>query len=604
MGNIDKVKPTDTSSSLFKILLIGINMVLIGLLAYFGWTTVHSSDDYWYATFWDHGLAHYMEMMELHYQTFNGRSLVHFLAHLILHFDNWAFALACCGLCTTAILMACKSVHRENHRTAEAMAFFLAGLMLMPKSIFAEGFMWISAFCNYLYPVTLICIMINLRERGKSHILLILMSFICGATTEQMGMTTVGILLIYTIEAVIRRKGFGVDIACVGASLIGLLTIFLSPASQNRVSANFHSGDLMDIIADLLKTASREAEILTENGMPLLVILLFLLLSGKIISDKSGKVAFIPVSIVGIVGIALWAFGSGGIQVTGAVIVFLSLAIESVALIVWKERASGVFMLAALLSSAVILPMHSVGPRLMLPFYTLALLSICSLYPLIVLRVRERGIILCAVLGLSVIALIPVMQGCWHNHQLDRMNKNFAVEDHDKKILRFCADFNYDYTWKGKVHTNLDYQKHYLVSLGMPEDTEMFYFTGAYDPPVINCDGVSMVAYAACDEEGNTYFPLRKLIEFYDGSVAWTPEHTVIHLDQREYIMRIEEDTAYFTFQDQSGRESMIELPCMSYYGVTYCAEPLLTDILGCSVGFQKADNCYDLISEEHALEP
>ncbi len=62
-----------------KALLFLLIIICLALVAFLAGITVYSSDDYWYSTFMDGGVARYFGMMKEHYLTCNGRNLVHFL---------------------------------------------------------------------------------------------------------------------------------------------------------------------------------------------------------------------------------------------------------------------------------------------------------------------------------------------------------------------------------------------------------------------------------------------------------------------------------------------------------------------------------------------
>lgn len=589
-----KVKKSNKCSGY---LVVAADMVLLGLLAFFSWTTVYSSDDYWYSTFWDSGIKGYLELMEYHYREFNGRTLVHIFAQVVLHFDNWAFVLACCGLSMTAILTACRVAHIQKVRIAAAAALYFAGILVMPTSFFTEGMMWISAFFNYLFPVVLSCVLLAALEMRWRRVLLYAAAFLCGATTEQMGLTAIMITAVYAIDAAIRKKGAGHYLPSVGFAIVGVLSIFLSPATQKRVSNNLSTESLEQIINDILTSVSQEAELLTENPVPLILMLVFFLLTGVLLWRKNLKWRYICTIVIGSAALLVGSFVGGDLRIVGFVMTFAALFFSAAVLVIHEERISGVLMLAALTSAAVMLPINTVAPRTMVPFYVLALLSVSVLGAKLDTKGCMSGAAVWVIVGMAVVYLIPSIKGYWYNYQVDQLNKSFVAEDWDCKILRYCPDYDYDYTWIGKVHTNSAYQKFYLRTNGMPEDTDMFFFAGDYDPPRIVCEKEQLNAYAAISDQGAYYLPMRKIIQHYGGTVEWSPEGTVVEIGGISYTLLIDGETGFLRWTDPEGQRREADYPCISYYGVTYCDQELFANVIGLSVQFDKESNCFLLAS-------
>lgn len=577
-------------------LIASANFALLGLLAYFAWTTVYSGDDYWYSTFWDNGLKSYLELMAYHYREFNGRTLVHMFVHVVLHFDNWAFMLVCCGVCMTAILVACRVAYVQKERLGAATAIYLAGILVMPTSFFMDGMMWISAFFNYMFPVALCCILLMAQEMRWPRVLLYVLTFLCGATTEQMGLTAVVITLVYTIDAVLRKQGGGYCLPAVGAAIAGVLSIFLSPATLSRVSPNLAMENLAQIIQDILATIAQSAQLLTENPFPVLLMLAFFLLSGLWLWKNNRKRMQICIIAADAAALVMGSFADGGLQIAGFVVTFVALFYLSVELVLHGERVCGVLMIAALTSAAVMLPINSLAPRTMVPVYVLMLLSVSVLGAKLDTKGYMSGAAVWAIVGIAVVYLIPSIKGYWYNYQVDQLNKSFIEEDRDAAILRYCPDYDYDYTWNGKVHLNSAYRQFYLQTNDMPEDTVVFFFSGDYDPPRIICEDEQLDAYAAISD-GAYYLPIRIIIEHYGGTLDWSPEATVIKMGGITYHLSIDGETGVLRWTDPEGRYHEAEYPCMKYYTLTCCDQELLSNILGVVIHFEQDSNCFRITS-------
>lgn len=505
-------------------------MVLCGgalmvLLGYFAWTTVYSSDDYWYSTFWDHGLGHYLELMDYHYQEFNGRVLVHVLAHIVLHFDRWAFVVMCCGLCTAAAWSAgtASGLDRAQRRTVHCL--FLTGLLCMPLDIFNQGVTWISASCNYLFPAALACLMAAALERRSRWCFLL--AFLTGATTEQMGLAAVALAAVYTIHDLLVRRGVLRGLVSTGLAALGVVTIFLSPATANRADARVHLDSLAVILETFRKAILREAELLTENPAPVLVMLAVLVLGAVLLwREKGWKWTAVPAGL-GCVMLLAGAFGSDGVCVAGFVAAFLALALMAVLLMAAGRAYAGALTLTALAAAAVMLPTNTVEPRVMLPVYFLLLLSACVLAAE---TVRHRAAVAAAGLVLAVLVSIPAIGGYWANYQVDLMNEDFARQDREREAVRYCTDYNMEYTWV-KADYDPYFRMKYLESIGLPETGKVEFFSMHEEQVLLRYEDQFLVGSPWTSPEGTLMLPLREVAEALGGSVEWTPERQTVSLD-------------------------------------------------------------------------
>ena len=505
-------------------------MVLCGgalmvLLGYFAWTTVYSSDDYWYSTFWDHGLGHYLELMDYHYQEFNGRVLVHVLAHIVLHFDRWAFVVMCCGLTGAACFAMLRGAGVEKDRSLTAVCLFLTGLLCTPLQVFNQGVMWISASCNYFFPAVLVCLMAAAMERESKWAFPL--AVLCGATTEQMGLASAALAAVYAIYSLLRRKGVLRNLACTVLALLGVLTIFLSPATAKRADARVHMDGLAVILETFRKAILREADILTENPAPILVMLAILVFGALILCREKGwKWTAVPAGL-GCIMLLAGAFGSDGVCVAGFVAAFLALALMAVLLMAAGRAYAGALTLTALAAAAVMLPTNTVEPRVMLPVYFLLLLSACVLAAE---TVRHRAAVAAAGLVLAVLVSIPAIGGYWANYQVDLMNEDFARQDREREAVRYCTDYNMEYTWV-KADYDPYFRMKYLESIGLPETGKVEFFSMHEEQVLLRYEDQFLVGSPWTSPEGTLMLPLREVAEALGGSVEWTPERQTVSLD-------------------------------------------------------------------------
>ena len=556
-------------------------MVLCGgalmvLLGYFAWTTVYSSDDYWYSTFWDHGLGHYLELMDYHYQEFNGRVLVHVLAHIVLHFDRWAFVVMCCGLTGAACFAMLRGAGVEKDRSLTAVCLFLTGLLCTPLQVFNQGVMWISASCNYFFPAVLVCLMAAAMERESKWAFPL--AFLCGATTEQMGLASAVLAAVYAIYSLLRRKGILRNLACTALAFLGVLTIFLSPATAKRADARVHMDSMEVILETFRKAILREADILTENPAPILVMLAILVFGALILCREKGwKWTAVPAGL-GCVMLLAGAFGSDGVCVAGFVAAFLALALMAVLLMAAGRAYAGALTLTALAAAAVMLPTNTVEPRVMLPVYLLLLAAACVL----VGELLSRPVL--PVLGgvvLAVAVSIPAILGYWHNYQIDLENEYYARQDRDQEAIRYRIDYDMDYTW---IKADFDpyFRMKYLESIGLPETGKVRFFSGNDIPAEIKYGDAVLFRLPWLAEDGTVMFPLRETVDALGGSLEWTVARRAVTLDG--VVLELEPiDGGHFRVRTADG-EKEFQISWVLKSGDTYCDVTLFEEGFGLTI--------------------
>ena len=570
--------------------LNAVNACLLALLGYFAWTTVYSSDDYWYSTFWDGGLRQYWDLMVLHYETFNGRVLVHVLAHIILHFEGWAFMLVCFGLVLLSVWVLSKGSGFGADRFRIMLLLFLTGLFCMPGTMFHQALMWISASCNYLFPSVLVCLLTVALERRSGWAYLL--AFLCGATTEQMGLASTALCAAFAARAMLQKKNARQGIVCAVLDLVGVMTIFLSPATQNRAERKVPLDSLEALLEILRKSILREVGLLTENPAPLVVMLLVLGLGALVLWRRAGlKWPAVPAA-VGCAALIVGSLGSENIALTGYCIGFGALAVIGVGLMLRGEGICGGLILAALAAAAVMLPTDTIAPRVMLPVYLLLLLADCVLLTVQIPRTERMAVPAAAALALVLVMMAPAVKGYWYNRQVDRINAALVEEDRDGPYIRYCIDYDMDYTWY-KAGDDGYFQNKYVESVGLPESTPVRFFSeNARMAPVFS-GGTELVRLSLEAEDGKAMFPLRPIVEIMGGKLDWYGSSMVVYLDGTEYRIRLPADAMVVTWTDAAGVQRELRTARCLHCGATYCGGSLLTDAFGFCLTWDENAECW-----------
>lgn len=557
------------------------NGILLLLLAFFSLINVFSSDDFWYSTFWDHGLRHYLELMDYHYETLNGRVLVHIVAHIILHFDKWAFALCFIGMSIAVSMVVSNTLRLGSDRFQLTLCGLLAGIFCMPLDMFNQGIMWISGWCNYFFPVVLVCLLIAVLKRKSNWAYPL--AFLCGATTEQMGLSSVVLCAVFLAMALFHKKDIRLFVVCMMLAMVGVMTIFLSPATQNRAEGYIPLNDLAALSNLMFMDIKREAVLWFQTPAPVCVMIAVLALGAMLLWRRYGLRWPSVMAVVS--GLALVvcscfeaAYTVGFIAGAGA------LAILSLVLMYRDCSVAGGLILTSLASAAVMLPTNTIVPRAMVPVYLLLLLSGCSLLAAQIKKTERMGIPVLAVLVVTLVYIAPTVQGYWHNYQIDQINQNYAAEDADKAYVRYCTDYDKRYTMIKADHSDF-FKKKYAESIGRDENIPMRFFGLNEKPPTIRCGEQELARLPVQRDDGTVLLPLRETIESMGGTVEWSAERFAVEFDSVIYQLHMETaDSVVLKWNSHSGDEQEFCGYMEMVYGSYYFDMSVFTEVFGLTV--------------------
>lgn len=570
--------------------LILFNAVLLAFLAYFAWTSVYSSDDYWYATFLDQGLTHYLELMKYHYQSFNGRILVHLLAHIVLHFDSWAYVLVCCGQCVLAAWVVAKASGINGTRFHTVLFLFLIGIFCMPMNMFNQGLMWVSASCNYLFPTVLVCLLAAALAAGSNWTYVL--AFLCGATTEQMGLAAIALCAVYAIPAFLRKKGVMRCIGSMGLGLIGVLTIFKSPGTRGRLNDNVLWLSMEKRLEIIFKSIIGEADVFSENPAPLLIMIAVLLLGAMLMWRRNGLKWPAVVAALGCMALIAGSIGSDWVSVVGYGIGFVALALIGCLLLLLCESFSGGLILTALAAAAVMLPTNTMGSRVMLPVYLLLLLAAISLAVAQMPDLKWITLPATAVLVATLLMMVPAMRGYWYNLQVDEINKTFAREDREAPFVRYCIDYDMDYTWikADYLYLSMDgyhalFRETYLEYIGVPKTTPIRYLSRNEQMNPIQCGETELVWLSICQDNGTILFPLHEVLESLGAAVESSEERMIVEFYGTEYELQMSgDDTVVVTWTDEMGAARELQGESTLFKAELYCDGIILEEAFGLKI--------------------
>ena len=188
------------------------------------------------------------------------------------------------------------------------------------------------------------------------------------------------------------------------------------------------------------------------------------------------------------------------------------------------------------------LPTNSSGERILLPFYLYCLAAAAVMLSRCLGRINPT----LHVAGLYAAALavlllrIPLFAICWDNHEVEKLNQQYAEEARSTGVLYYCMDYDMEYTHSKAFSDDYFYEK-YLESVGLyGVDGLQVYFYGEGRPEVY-VGGQRMTSPAFPGDSGNWLLPLRDTVEYLGGTVEWVPGLTTVTLYGRSYS--IHDDT-------------------------------------------------------------
>lgn len=559
----------------------------LAAIGFLGVTTVYSSDDYAYSMYFDDGILGYLPRMAEHYRTVNGRALVHVFAHGLLEFPTAVFALVCLG-CVLAV-MGLSLRHWELTRLgrARALAVYLLLFLAMPAQIMTQGVMWVSAFCNYVIPCVMVCLLIHQVLGRKSGWIVLPLAALCGATTEQMGAVTICVLVLLAFgnwRDGYRHPGRTLgSILCAGA---GYASIFLSPSTQGRLLRETKVTEPDSMMASLIAGFRRQTELLSVSPAAAVVVSLVFLAWGWHRRERR----WVPAAaVLGTAAVWVGTYGTGSAVMAGWAVVYVLLAAAGLELIWDREPMPGLLLLAAVASACIMLPTESNRSRCFLPMY----LFLCTAAALLTARAAE-GVkgrytvpVLTALLIFAGVSGAPVLAGYWHNYQVDRVNAAHVSQWEPGEPLLYCMDYDKRYTDSKPYDSGGAYEDFYLQTVGLdPETVSVCYYGSGY--PTVRLEGKTL-RFPAYEQEGTLYLPLRTIVETAGGTVTLEGKRISVVLENRscqvDYIMRGQTNVVW--------EGGSTEYACSNSLAGFYLEEDFFTEYLG--LGLSRSDDGIEL---------
>ena len=583
-------------------IVMALMMVVFLAIAFLMAITVYSADDYWYSVFMDGGLENFLELTRYHYETFNGRVLVHIAAQAILHCGNWLFALIGIAVCLWIPCSAALSTRQDKKALPITVLLFGAGILAMPRDIMVQGLLWISAFCNYALPTAMVCFeiwflsRITGAERCRAWIwpACAVCGFLCGATTEQSGLISVAVALFYCAVCLVsNRKRLLAPLLSAAFAFLGLLTIFMSPATEARFSQETDASSLTAILASLCDGFEEQAMALGGSRITAVLLAVLFAAAGFALTRSTRKKwVFFAWIFPAAISLAT-PFAGGDTLVALYAAVFAFLLVTALALVIARRREESVFILAAVASILVMLPTNSSGPRILLPFYLYLLAAAAVLLGENADLFRPSLCIagLAAAAAAALLLRIPMFAGCWANYMVDRTNHQSAIDAQESGVLYYCIDYDMRYTHTKAFSDGYFYDK-YLESIGL-DDADVDVYLYSNNTPCIYAGGKQTVSPALLGTDGGYLLPLRNIVENLGGSIKIEESGTVrVFLSGLELAVDFPSvQEALVSWVDSSGNEQKLTVEKAAGYFQTCLGMDIFTQALGLSVTYEPDRN-------------
>ena len=557
--------------------------------AFLGYITVLSADDYWYSIFLRDGFANYIGKLREHYEIFNGRTFVHIIATLILHFGNFAFALF---LPLTLLLAAlCGAGFLGCKRRYGVVVVFLAGMFLIPRAMMVEGVLWISAFCNYTFPTAIVIALMYITDRrflhGKSRWYAVLgalvLSFLCGASTEQLGIVACAFNALALLFAAVGRRNevklCAIQLFC---SVFGLATIFLSPATGMRVVTESEG----PIIYRIKRGFDMQAALFSDSiGLAVLILLVFVFFAVVLYKKHGSKIGFILLFLqtACLVLCVLTPPKTECYFYAGA----LALLCVAALLCFFKGfLKAGVLLFLSIVSVGVMIMTNSSGYRCFVPMYMLLLLP-CGFFAAESLTHKMPFYIFIALVSVAAAVNVGLdSRGYLYNYSIEQINKQNVAKAAETGVLYYCIDYDQNYTHT-KPYNNQLYFYRYKMSLPFDADKiKVYMYSGTL--PAVYVNGELITSPAISDGNGGYMLPVGYITTQLGGRIDWNVLSTQITLGNTVYTYFYNIDDYHYriVWIDSKGCEHryITSATALNDYFVTYFPVSTFENVFGLTV--------------------
>lgn len=555
----------------------------------FGYFTLYSSDDYMYALYLRGTFREFLDLLKAHYAERNGRTLVHMAAEVILHFGTGCFSPVCAAVCFAIPFLSARTRGLDRDRALIAAALFNAAFLALPTRALNQGFYWISAFCNYALPTAMLVLLLltGLRSTEGDRLAPVLfppLALLCGATTEQSGAVAAALTLWFAGRSLVKRRGRVSALLSLGTAVLGLCSIFLSPATRYRTGREIPLSSPGALLAACGEGMGEAARQIFDGWMIPAAIAALFLLTGLLAVRHRRRI--------------LWLFAVPALTSLAAIwlrtpllreaVLALTLA-DAILLLLLGEEVPALLIFMGIGSTAVVLPTQSVDGRTVLPFCLDLMAAVSVLFAACPARIsRWERTVPALVMAAAFLTAVPMARGYARNLRVERVNDENALIARETGVYNYCTAYDFNYTWTKGNSRFLDI---FLEFKGLdPETTSLAEYWGGKRIAVY-ADGKEQIP-AYRDWDGVTLFPIR-LLEAFGGRIVFTGDdysRMTVTLPWTEMSLAVGEGgETVFTASDGS----VFTAECRNIENRILFEPDVFTDRFGLDITYSNSDDAY-----------
>lgn len=560
-------------------------------------------DDYWYGAFFRDGFSGFWELTKWHYLNFNGRALVHFAAEVVMAADKYIYMFVAPAMLVLVFFLGQRLQNKdvELGLTLASSGVCVAAVMALPVNFLKNSILWMSAGFNYLFPLALILPALWLLrrdlERGRLGVGTLILTFLCGATTEQCGIGAFVILGGYSALCWLRKKTVFTKafLVCLLTGL-GYLTVVFAPGTWVRIGYETGGGILSALRpSEFVRRVAHSMAYMTGfSGLPWLFALfaaltgVHALVTGKAPRALAAGIALAPVYLL------LRALGQYHL---GTLLSLIWFAAVTVVYLLREESAVRGLLLGGMMAILLVMVLTTAAAeRTTMPAVFL-LISVCAS---LICECLERlprpawPVASGAAALFFLILALPTINGYTKNSVIWTKNaKELRAKD---GIITLDVDIDRNYSYLS-----------YLDSMVYLKNAMSYYEITDEKITYESANGFVAGAYASgraglpiYELDGTLFVPIQDSIQLVGGESEWDYPHTGTwgRLDGHEYILTsageiIPYDMDTGTVTGESGYTD-IRSPAYTYFAPM----DVMHELFGIVWEYNEAENIYYLHKE------
>lgn len=492
------------------------------------------SDDYSYATYLKDGFFNFLRLTKEHFLTINGRALVHFFLQITLSLPSFLAVLIKSSILFSIGYFSLKASQISSKDSPFYLIAFYSLLLLSGNSAIKEALMWTSGFFNYVFPAFFTFFALYLYSKGNQF--QYLFAFLAGATTEQWGITAIVIIFAVILSSKGKHnKVKASSLFLILSSVLGYITIFLSPATLYRLKNSGHiplSESLFDI--------SRISFAFFKKGSLFTLIIIFILLSILFAYFKKGSFkALYSGAFVLFLMLTLPLHSS---YMAVFIIFMCYLLLCAVLFFIKNYTIVSACLFGAFASIAVMLPTNTFDSRITFPSALLMVIAAVNL--IFKFSPFKKQLLACAtsLFLISAIAFSPHFAGFYKNRLVENKNLASIEKAQETKHLSYCIDYDQNYAVKQMFNDGWFFKS--FLSLYDIEDCHVILESKNN----VNLTSTKTKGYMYNDI---IYLPIRELLAEKGGSIT-SDENGIIMTINSHSLTYLD---GIFSYKNAQGQE-------------------------------------------------